>query len=298
VDVGLNGNNVYQMLSDYQCEGNGNGWLRIVEIDTVAATMAVRTYSPSLNSYKTDAKNQFTFSGINFVSPGVNIANSSFETPATSTFVYNPSGGSWSFGGNSGISANNSGFTQRNPPAPAGAQVAFLQRTSSISQAVSGFVPGMTYKVTFAAAQRGIGNANSQTWNVAIDGSAKGTFATAATATNYVDYSATFTATATSHTLALNGTDLNGGDNTVFIDNVRIAPSLPSPWQTTDVGSVGAAGLANYTGGAFDIVGSGVDVSGARLMSFGMSTNHRAAIAASSPKSIACRTPTNGPRQA
>jgi len=113
--------------------------------------------------------------------------------------------------------------------------------------------------VTFAAAQRG-GNASAQTWNVAIDGSVKGSFATSATATNYVDYSATFTATATSHTLAFNGTDLNGGDNTVFIDNVRIAPSLPSPWNTADIGSISAAGLASYTSGTFDVVGSGADI--------------------------------------
>jgi hypothetical protein len=35
------------------------------------------------------------------------------------------------------------------------------------------------------------------------------------------DYSATFAASATTDTLAINGTDLNGGDNAVFIDNVR-----------------------------------------------------------------------------
>jgi len=43
---------------------------------------------------------------------------------------------------------------------------------------------------------------------------------------------ATFTATASSsHTLSFVGTDANGGDNTVFIDNVRmaLAPSLTRP---------------------------------------------------------------------
>jgi hypothetical protein len=246
------------MLSDYQCEGTGNGWLRIVEIDTVAVTMSVKTYSPVLNSYKTDSQNQFSFSGISFVSASVNAGNSSFETPATSTYVYNPSGASWTFTGTCGVSANGSGFTVGNPPAPAGAQVAFLQRTGSISQTIGGFVPGTTYKVTFAAAQRGNFNQGGQSWNVAINGSVKGTFAPSASASNYVDYSATFTATATSHTLAFNG--LSGGDNTVLLDNVRIAPSLPSPWGTADVGSVSAAGLASYNSGAFDIVGSGSDI--------------------------------------
>jgi regulation of enolase protein 1 (concanavalin A-like superfamily) len=262
VDAGLNGNSVYQMLSDYQCEGNGNGWLRIVELDTVAATMSVKTFSPWLNQYKTDTKNQFTYSGISFVSPSITVPNSSFETPTTSTYVYNPSGGSWTFTGTCGISANNSAFTQRNPPAPSGVQVAFLQRTGLLSRAITGFVPGATYKVTFAAAQRGNFNQGGQTWNVVVDGSVKGSFAPPATATNYVDYSATFTATATSHTLFFIGTDLNGGDNTVFLDNVRIAHSLPSPWSTADIGSVGAAGLASYANSAFDIVGSGVDIWG------------------------------------
>lgn len=262
VEAGVNGNTVYQMLSDYQCEGTGNGWLRIVEIDTVAATMSVKTFSPVLNSYKTDAKNQFSFSGIDFVSPGVNIPNSSFETPVTSTYVYNPSGASWLFVGPCGVSANNTAFTRGNPPAPSGAQVAFIQGTATVSQAVSGLVPGATYKVTFAAAQRGNFNQGGQTWSVLIDGGVRGNYAPSASASNYVDYTATFTASASSHTLAFKGSNLNGGDNTVFIDNVRVAPSLPSPWNTADIGSVGAAGLASYVGGAFDIVGSGTDIWG------------------------------------
>jgi hypothetical protein len=44
-----------------------------------------------------------------------------------------------------------------------------------------------------------------------------------------VNYTATFTATAATETVAFVGTDLAGGDNTVFIDNVRITapPILP-----------------------------------------------------------------------
>ncbi len=231
-DVGLNGNHIYQMLSDYQGENNGNGWLRIVEIDTLAGTISVKTYSPYLNQYKTDGANQFSYSAVSWVSSAISsisVPNYSFETPVTSTYVYSPSDPSWTFSVHCGVSANNSGFTQRNPPAPQGSQVAFLQRTSTISQVLSGFVPGTTYSITFAAAQRGNYSQGGQTWNAAIDGSVKATFAPPATATNYVDYSATFTATAPSHTLALNGTDFNGGDNTVFLDNVRIIPVTNVP---------------------------------------------------------------------
>jgi regulation of enolase protein 1 (concanavalin A-like superfamily) len=38
--------------------------------------------------------------------------------------------------------------------------------------------------------------------------------------------------------------------------------SLPSPWQTTDIGTVGAAGSASYSGGTFTVAGSGADIWG------------------------------------
>ena len=195
------------------------------------------------------------------LSASISVPNFGFEAPVTSTFVYNPSGGSWTFSGNSGISANGSGFTSGNPNAPQGTQVAFLQSTCSVSQALSGFVPGATYRVTFAAAQRKFGTLG-QTWNVTANGSIIGTFAPPLSATNYVDYFATFTASAASLTLAFNGTDLNGGDNTVFIDNVRITPGLPSPWNTADIGAVGAAGSASHANGTFTVAGSGADIWG------------------------------------
>jgi hypothetical protein len=169
------------------------------------------------------------------------IANPGFETPVISSYQYNPSGGSWAFtalsGNNgSGISANNSAFTTANPTAPQGVQVAYLQGLSSVSQSVGGFVPGAIYTMTFAAAQRNYQQNGGQTWNVTVDGTAAGSFAPPRSATNYVDYTASFTATAATHTLALAGTDVHGGDNTVLIDNVRLAltPSLTPPnlaWQ-------------------------------------------------------------------
>jgi hypothetical protein len=168
-------------------------------------------------------------------SPGSSavIANPGFETPVISSYQYNPSGGSWAFtalsGNNgSGISANNSAFTAANPGAPQGLQVAYLQGLSSVSQSVGGFIPGAIYTVTFAAAQRNYQQNGGQTWNMTVDGTVAGSFAPPRSATNYVDYTASFTATAATHTLALAGTDVHGGDNTVFIDNVRLAltPSL------------------------------------------------------------------------
>jgi hypothetical protein len=156
----------------------------------------------------------------------VTIANPGFETPATPSFIYNPSGGSWTFSGTSGngsgIAANNSGFTQANPNAPEGVQVAFLQGSAIISQALSGFIPGKTYVITFSGAQRTRATQLGQTWDVRIDGMTIGSFTPPQSATNYADYTVAFTASATAHTLTFVGTNLNGGDNTVFLDNVRI----------------------------------------------------------------------------
>jgi hypothetical protein len=172
------------------------------------------------------------------------ILNDGFETPNVSTYQYNPPGGSWTFsaqaGANgSGISANNSLFTTGNPHAPQGLQVAFLQGLGSIAQVVSGFVPGLKYNVTFAAAQRATYQNGGQTWNLKIDNTVIGSFSSAASVTQYMDFTTIFTASATTHTLAFVGTDLSGGDNTVFLDNVRLtpAPSLTPPqisWLMTN----------------------------------------------------------------
>jgi hypothetical protein len=167
------------------------------------------------------------------------IANFGFETPVTSTYKYNPTGGSWTFsaqsGANgSGLCANASGFTIGNPNAPQGSQVAFIQGTGSITQTLLGLIAGAIYQVTFSAAQRNniYGQQAGQTWKLTVDGTAIGTYAPPEAAQSYVDYTGSFAATsAGSHALAFVGTDANGGDNTVLLDNVRLAfaPALTSP---------------------------------------------------------------------
>jgi hypothetical protein len=149
------------------------------------------------------------------------VPDAGFENPTLTTFQYNPTGSSWTFNGGSGISRNASAFTSANPPAPEGFQVAFLQGAgATISTQLNGLTPGAEYLLVFSAAQRA--GYISQTWNASIAGSVIGSFAPPNTATNYQDYSATFTASATSSLLAFEGTNLNGGDTTVFIDNVRV----------------------------------------------------------------------------
>ena len=150
-----------------------------------------------------------------------------FETPVigSGNNQYNPSGSPWTFAGaspnGSGIVANGSAFG--NPVAPEGVQAAFVQEFGTISQSIAGFVPGTNYTVTFSAAERG---GNNQSWNVKIDNTVIGSYQPGSSAASYTDYTATFAATAKTHTLSFVGTDLSGGDNTIFIDDVRISPPL------------------------------------------------------------------------
>ena len=154
-----------------------------------------------------------------------------FEAPSlgTGNYANSPGGASWTFY-SSGIAANGSAYS--NPKASEGVQAAYLQFYGTISQPLAGFVPGTNYTITYSAAQRGTVQNGGQTWNVVIDGTVIKTNSPGAGATSYTTYTANFTASAAVHTLAFVGTDLNGGDNTVFIDNVRFNPPLSSMLQT------------------------------------------------------------------
>jgi hypothetical protein len=59
----LNGNTVHTLMSDYQGRANGgDGWLRTLEFSPANNQIRVRTYSPSLNQFETDANSEFTLS--------------------------------------------------------------------------------------------------------------------------------------------------------------------------------------------------------------------------------------------
>ena len=66
VSQGDNGNNVYQMLANYQknAEGGG-GYLRIVTFYPSQDRVEVKTYSPYRLRYLTDSGNQFEFTNVN-----------------------------------------------------------------------------------------------------------------------------------------------------------------------------------------------------------------------------------------
>jgi hypothetical protein len=110
---------------------------------------------------------------------------------------------------------------RQQPQRPQGNQVAFLQGSGSFSQAIN--LAAGTYSISFLAAQRGNGNASSQTFAVLVDGYTVGTFTPQDT--TYRSYTTpTFTASAGPHTVTFIGLNSNGGDNTAFIDGVTIQP--------------------------------------------------------------------------
>ena len=58
-----NGSTITTLLSDYQSRANGgNGWMRLMKFSPANNTISVKTYSPWLNQYETDANSQFTIS--------------------------------------------------------------------------------------------------------------------------------------------------------------------------------------------------------------------------------------------
>lgn len=60
-DVGINGNFIHQIFANWQDSTNsGNGYLRIMQFSPSTNTIRVRTYSPTINTYLTDAANEFT----------------------------------------------------------------------------------------------------------------------------------------------------------------------------------------------------------------------------------------------
>ena len=155
------------------------------------------------------------------------IANSGFETPALPFGTYDdaPAGASWTFvpawaGGQSGISANGSAFTDHNPNAPAGAQVAFIQGANTISQVVN-FPSCGVFRVRVSAAQRDLFyNQSTLGLDVYVDGVYYGSLAPPDR--NYVTLtSSQFSVAAGNHTITFQGVN-NGFDNSVFIDSVQI----------------------------------------------------------------------------
>jgi predicted phage tail protein len=152
-------------------------------------------------------------------------ANAGFEAPTTTTYIYNPTGGSWAFNAFSGIQRNGSAWNAAT--APEGVQTAFIQGSSAglgtITQSLT--LPAGTYAVTFRAAQRA--GYSVQPLQFRVNGAPIGaTISPAGTA--FATYTtAAFTVpagTASISFAATNGTS----DRSTFVDAVTIATAVPT----------------------------------------------------------------------
>jgi hypothetical protein len=157
--------------------------------------------------------------------PGSTLINPSFEVPALgSSFLYDPSGAGvgWTFSPSSGIQGNGSAWGAA--AAPSGTQTAFIQNTSTISQALS--LNAGNYTLAFKAAQRPCClTPNTQPIKVTIDGVQIGGLITPAS-TNFSSFSLSFSvASSGTHTLGFAGTIAN--TNATFIDAVTLTAVVP-----------------------------------------------------------------------
>lgn len=56
------GQDVYEVLADYQTrENGGDGWLRIIRFDEAEGKIWIKTYSPSLDRHESDDNSEFVF---------------------------------------------------------------------------------------------------------------------------------------------------------------------------------------------------------------------------------------------
>ena len=66
-DRGDNGNRIYQILTDYQGENYGDGYLRLLEINPERRSISAKVFSPYNQKEKCEAL--IRFSGVKFISP-------------------------------------------------------------------------------------------------------------------------------------------------------------------------------------------------------------------------------------
>jgi hypothetical protein len=234
----------------FQAAQRGNYQASSQAFQVLVDGSAVGTFTPAGTSYAALVTNAFTvtagshtisFAGLNpnggdntafvdgvAVNPvaAVALVDSSFAKVNVGeeryfAFRYNPTGTAWTFEDGAGVAANGSGFTQGNPDAPEGDEVAFLQGAGArIGQSLDFEAPAV-YTLSFQAAQRGNWNQGGQAFQVLIDGVVVGTFTPAGT--DYTLYTTNpFAVTAGVHTISFLGLNPLGGDNTAFIDSVRL----------------------------------------------------------------------------
>ncbi len=181
-DLGVNGNLVNQMLSNYQVLANGgDGWIRLLTFHPSSNTVDVKTYSPYLNSYKTDSKNQFT---IFWHNPNVTTGSSTLTGRVTSTSCAKLAGATVSAGGISSTTDTAGRYSLTVPPGTYNLSVnasGYASQTQSV-KAWDGYGPDVNFYLTTGSGSGGTGVALSPT-SLTFASQAVGTTSSAQTIT-------------------------------------------------------------------------------------------------------------------
>lgn len=156
--------------------------------------------------------------------PIVTIFNAGFESPATGGTSNGPMVNGWTFSARAGIQHNNSVF---NPAfdAPQGERTAYLKTDSGLGSRIDQSVrfPEGTYALTFYAANRA-DFGGLQEFDVFVDDELLGHYAPTADGRYTFHETAPFTVDAGEHTISFVATTVTG-DNTGFVDDVRVVPA-------------------------------------------------------------------------
>jgi len=165
----------------------------------------------------------------------VDLPDGGFETPNISGYVYNSAVpvGPWTFTGRAGLSDNGTAFTNGNPAAPEGAQVAFLQHSGGTQGLISRSFDAQSgsYVLSFDAARRGNTDDHPQ-FQVVVDGVVQATIQTPDTTYTRHDVTVQL-ASDGAHTLeliSLRGADV---DETTFLDNFSLLGADGTPLALT-----------------------------------------------------------------
>jgi hypothetical protein len=199
-------------LSTKTSDGTGTGaFVSSLTNLTPGQTYYVRSYV--VTSAGVIYGNQLIFSTL--APPVPEIPNGGFELPVIAGFVMNPQPNVWTFtGGGAGMQRNGSAFGAA--AAPEGFQTALFQQAVEISQTIQ--FTDQKLVLSIMCAQRG---AQAQTFELYYDNTLIGKVTPASSAwETYV--SDVFTATAGPHKITIKGTNPKGGDNSGFVDNVKL----------------------------------------------------------------------------
>ncbi|MGS2620145.1 carbohydrate-binding protein [Micromonospora sp. LZ34] len=192
---GVNGNTVHQIQADYQSlsQRDPNSYMRVMTYNPTTDTLDVKTYSPYLNRYMTDAKNQFVLNNINPVSPATG-SRTEFESGTCDGTIDSNQAG---FSG--------TGFCNTSNMVGAAAQVTVSADTSGAA------------KLTFGYAN---GGSSDRPTTVSVNGTTVGTlpFPPTAAWTNWATTTVNVNLNAGNNTIRLSATTAGGAPNLDYVD--------------------------------------------------------------------------------